>query len=80
MSESSYLDAAIFTNHVFLLSSAWDKRNDIMKAFDDPKWKMLFVDTDSVAKGTWSPPTDDGAMQAGFRRYGASKLCQIMMM
>lgn len=33
-----------------------------------------------VAKGTWSSSAEDPSYNGGFRRYGASKFCQAMMM
>jgi hypothetical protein len=51
--------------------------------FKDAKWKTFFPDgtgTEAVAKGTWSTTQDDPLWHGGFRRYAASKLCQIMMM
>ena len=35
---------------------------------------------DAIAKGTWSPATEDSSFRGGFRRYGAAKLFLIMMM
>ena len=36
---------------------------------------------DPIAKGTWSPNGGETpAWHAGFQRYAASKLCQILMM
>ncbi|KAI6091730.1 NAD(P)-binding protein [Hypoxylon rubiginosum] len=49
------------------------------------EFQMIFTDpegsTEPVAKGKWGVPagrTDDPL--AGFRRYGAGKLCEVMMM
>jgi hypothetical protein len=45
------------------------------------QWTTVFRDgVDPVAQGTWSSSKDDSSWRAGFRRYGASKLCQVMMM
>lgn len=33
-----------------------------------------------VARGTWSSSAEDPSYNGGFRRYGASKFCQAMMM
>lgn len=33
-----------------------------------------------LARGTWSTPEEDPSAMSGFRRYGASKLCVILMM
>lgn len=36
---------------------------------------------EDVARGHWSSAADHpGNLEAGYRRYGASKLCEIMMM
>ena len=32
-----------------------------------------------LAKGKWSTPQDDTTWYAGYRRYGASKLCAVML-
>ncbi|KAG8162665.1 hypothetical protein KVR01_007143 [Diaporthe batatas] len=64
-----------------------DEGNKASGAYEDPKWKKIFVDTksetlESVAQGTWSPPGDpskDPYGLAAIRRYGASKLCLVMM-
>ncbi|KAI3333062.1 putative short-chain dehydrogenase [Ustulina deusta] len=55
-----------------------------LKAYQDEKWKPIFHDTDanaidSLAKGSWSTSKDDPSWLSGFRRYGASKLCEVMM-
>ncbi|OBR10845.1 putative Short-chain dehydrogenase [Colletotrichum higginsianum IMI 349063] len=57
-----------------------DSRNDSMGAYKEDQWKTIFHDADSLAKGTWSPTKDYPTMEGGFRRYGAGKLCEIMMM
>ncbi|KAJ9372290.1 hypothetical protein DTO282E5_3132 [Paecilomyces variotii] len=40
---------------------------------------MLHDSTDPIAKGTWSTFKEDPSWMSGMRRYGASKLCAIMM-
>ncbi|KAK6818912.1 short-chain dehydrogenase [Apiospora arundinis] len=55
-------------------------QNNIGGQFTDPKWKIIIQgSTEPVAKGTWSTTEDDPSWCAGFRRYGASKLCEVMM-
>ncbi|KAL2836326.1 hypothetical protein BJY01DRAFT_252055 [Aspergillus pseudoustus] len=54
--------------------------NDSVGMFKDKQWKILLHDTHGLAKGTWSSARDDSSFKAGFRRYGAGKLCEIMMM
>ncbi|KAI1352976.1 putative short-chain dehydrogenase [Xylaria sp. FL0043] len=59
-----------------------DPRNARSKAFEDPKYKTFISDAASfevIAKGTWSPATEDSTFRGGFRRYGAAKLFLIMM-
>ncbi|KUL88912.1 hypothetical protein ZTR_03480 [Talaromyces verruculosus] len=49
--------------------------------FKDEKWKTILHDsTDPIAKGTWSSYEEDPSWTSGMRRYGASKLCLVMMM
>lgn len=36
--------------------------------------------SEAVARSTWSLSADDPSYNGGFRRYGASKFCQVMMM
>ncbi|KAI1401053.1 putative short-chain dehydrogenase [Hypoxylon fuscum] len=59
-----------------------DPRNALTQAFDDPKYKTFVSDAagfEAIAKGTWSPASEDPSFRGGFRRYGASKLFLIMM-
>jgi hypothetical protein len=51
-----------------------------MGLFKEDRWKVLFPDAETVAKGRFSTPKDDPTANGGFRRYGAGKLSQIMMM
>jgi hypothetical protein len=44
------------------------------------KYKSIFHDTESLAKGLWSAPPDDMTREAGYRRYGGGKLCLVMTM
>ncbi|GAW20880.1 hypothetical protein ANO14919_103920 [Xylariales sp. No.14919] len=45
------------------------------------KWKIILRNgTGAVAKGTWSTAEEDPSWRSGFRRYGASKLCELLMM
>jgi len=59
---------------------AADKRNRTQGLYDGAQWKTMFHDTESLAKGTWSPPEDSPTVASGMRRYGAGKLCEVMMM
>ncbi|GAW13253.1 hypothetical protein ANO14919_026330 [Xylariales sp. No.14919] len=59
-----------------------DPRNARGKAFEDPKYKTFISDAasfEAIAKGTWSPATEDSTFRGGFRRYGAAKLFLIML-
>ncbi|KAI0398834.1 putative short-chain dehydrogenase [Xylaria palmicola] len=59
-----------------------DPRNARGGAFNDPKYKSFVTDAasfDAIAKGEWSPASEDASFRGGFRRYGASKLFLIMM-
>ncbi|KAK8043457.1 Short-chain dehydrogenase TIC 32- chloroplastic [Apiospora rasikravindrae] len=63
-----------------LAHDPYAQQNNSGGQFSDPKWKMIFQDSiEPVAKGTWSTSEDDPSWCAGFRRYGASKMCEIMM-
>ncbi|KAL9083519.1 MAG: hypothetical protein Q9165_008500 [Trypethelium subeluteriae] len=62
--------------------------HEMNRAFEDEQWKTIFADpssksVESVAKGTWSASPDDLAQDPrqlyGIRRYGAAKLCSVMM-
>ncbi|KAI1778633.1 NAD(P)-binding protein [Hypoxylon cercidicola] len=53
-----------------------DKRNGPIPE----QWKTIFQDgTEPIARGTWSANSKDPSWRTGFRRYGASKLCLVMM-
>ncbi|KAI5919910.1 putative short-chain dehydrogenase [Camillea tinctor] len=59
-----------------------DPRNERSKAFDDPKYKTFISDAasfEAIARGEWSPATEDASFRGGFRRYGAAKLFLVMM-
>ncbi|KAI0543225.1 putative short-chain dehydrogenase [Xylaria digitata] len=59
-----------------------DPRNAAGGAFNAPQYKAFISDSASfhaVAKGEWSPASEDASFRGGFRRYGAAKLFLIMM-
>ncbi|KAL6904416.1 hypothetical protein GGI43DRAFT_319564 [Trichoderma evansii] len=58
-----------------------DPRNDVMGlgAYKDTRFPTLFPGAETLAKGQWSNPEEDPGFSSGFRRYGASKLCAIML-
>lgn len=61
-------------------SSTQDKRNDAGGQYKGEKWQTIFHDsTEPIAKGTWSTTKEDPSFRGGYRRYGAAKLCQVMM-
>ncbi|KAI0130337.1 putative short-chain dehydrogenase [Xylariales sp. AK1849] len=53
------------------------------KCYEPEKFRQIFdesVDTEGLAKGTWSSAQEyPGIADAGYRRYGAAKLCLVMM-
>lgn len=59
-----------------------DVRNDM--GFTGGAYKTvpngLFRTTEALAKGTEYSTKDDPTLFAGYRRYGASKLCEVMFM
>ncbi|KAI0602260.1 NAD(P)-binding protein [Biscogniauxia sp. FL1348] len=64
-----------------------DKRNKtgpLAKAYVAEKYNQIFkepMDTESLARGKWSRADENpGDRHTGFRRYGAAKLCEVMMM
>ncbi|KAK9419898.1 putative Ketoreductase (KR) domain-containing protein [Seiridium unicorne] len=66
-----------------------DKPKKASEAYEEARWKKVCVDAssetiDSVAKSKWSgspeDPSKDTKQLSGIRRYGASKLCSIIMM
>ncbi|KAG8163455.1 hypothetical protein KVR01_006752 [Diaporthe batatas] len=69
---------------VVIASSAHDsqdRRNDAGGQYLGEKWQTVFHDsTEPIARGTWSTTKEDPSFRGGFRRYGAAKLCQVMMM
>lgn len=64
-------------------SESHDPHNPKSKgSFDDARWMEFMRDgsSEAVARGTWSTSEEDPSYNGGFRRYGASKFCQAMMM
>ncbi|KAK0714176.1 putative short-chain dehydrogenase [Lasiosphaeria miniovina] len=57
----------------------YDPRMKTMDFYPADKWRTMIHDTESIARGTWSTAKEDPSQLSGLRRYGASKLCQIMM-
>lgn len=59
-----------------------DPRNAAGGAFNAPQYKTFVSDAASfhaIARGEWSPASEDTSFRGGFRRYGAAKLFLIMM-
>ncbi|KAK7985764.1 short-chain dehydrogenase, partial [Apiospora saccharicola] len=64
-----------------LAHDPYAKQNNSGGQFTDKKWKIIIQDsTEPVARGKWSTTKEDPSWCAEFRRYGASKLCELMMM
>lgn len=56
-------------------------RNNAGAQYIDERWHTIFHDSaEPIAKGAWSTAKDDPSFRGGYRRYGAAKLCQVMMM
>ncbi|KAM4066413.1 short chain dehydrogenase [Hirsutella rhossiliensis] len=66
---------------VVIGSESHDPYNAKSKAaFSHDRWTLFMHDTtEHIAKGTWSCTSEDPTHHCGFRRYGASKFCQVMM-
>ncbi|KAI1379875.1 NAD(P)-binding protein [Hypoxylon crocopeplum] len=82
------LDTSFVINYLghwllaILLLQSLDHRHNVMNgAFKNDKYKtMITDDLEPIAKGTWSANTDgEPAWAAAYRRYGASKLCGVVM-
>ncbi|KAI1210113.1 NAD(P)-binding protein [Annulohypoxylon truncatum] len=58
-----------------------DRHNIMNGSFQDSRYKtMITDDLEPLAKGTWSPNIDgEHTWAAGYRRYGASKMCGVAM-
>ncbi|KAF4456820.1 hypothetical protein F53441_1117 [Fusarium austroafricanum] len=67
-----------------LLIGSWshdvnDPRNNInYKCYEG--YDSIFPGLEELAKGKWSRPGSGGGWLAGYRRYGASKLCAVLFM
>jgi NAD(P)-dependent dehydrogenase (short-subunit alcohol dehydrogenase family) len=59
-----------------------DPRNAVNGSFNDDRYRTIIrQDLEPIVKGTLSANADDATTwAAGYRRYGASKLCGITMM
>jgi len=61
-----------------------DPRNKATGAFTTPQYQTFLQDGQeqaifsAIARGTWSPASEDTSWRSGYRRYGASKLFLIM--
>ncbi|KAI1869779.1 uncharacterized protein JN550_005760 [Neoarthrinium moseri] len=54
--------------------------NDTRNGPVPEQWRTVFKDsTSAVAKGSWSNNSQNPSFQSGLRRYGAAKLCLMMM-
>ncbi|KAI1084418.1 NAD(P)-binding protein [Whalleya microplaca] len=61
-----------------------NKSGPLAKAYESEKYNEIFkqpMDVEKLARGRWSTAEEHpGDADAGFRRYGAAKLCEVMMM
>lgn len=60
-----------------------DPKNDVANvkgSMKDYQSGLLNNNLEAVAKGKWSTPAEDPTYHAGYRRYGATKLCEMMFM
>jgi hypothetical protein len=57
-----------------------DPRNNVGGSSLYKGYNSLFPGPDELAKGKWSRPDTGGGWLTGYRRYGASKLCAVMLM
>ena len=62
------------------MRSTTDKRMDVTGIWKDEKYKTIYHDTESLAKGTWASTAEDPSSVAGQRRYGAAHLLEVMFM
>jgi len=71
----------MFSQRLKVIDSVDDDRNRSggQDPYSAPHWNSLFPDVDDLARGRWSTPQDDPSWLSGFRRYGASKLCVVML-
>ncbi|KAJ4278412.1 hypothetical protein NW764_007217 [Fusarium oxysporum] len=71
-------------NGRILLIGSWshdindDRNNTNIKCYMG--YDSLFPGPEELAKGRWSRPDSGGGWLTGYRRYGASKLCAVMLM
>lgn len=59
-----------------------NKLNSYVGQYKAEKWQTIISGDaiDPIAFGKWSTKTDDPSMMSGLRRYGAAKMCSLMMM
>lgn len=64
-----------------MYSSPRDSHNTLNGAYKEERFQTFISDDlEPIAKGSWSAKDDPTNWEAGYRRYGASKLCGIMML
>lgn len=62
--------------------SPLDERNSDSKAFIEDQYKIVLPDEAAVgdiARGKWCSAQEDPSFRPAFRRYGAAKLCLVML-
>ena len=69
------------TNRAFLRGGSPRDPANATFFYEEKRMTIIHDSIDPIAKGTWSPNGGETpAWHAGFQRYAASKLCQILMM
>ncbi|KAI0201047.1 hypothetical protein F4808DRAFT_426402 [Astrocystis sublimbata] len=70
------------TCHLYLIYSVNHPMNKATGYYDDEEWQTFFKDDvtiDAIAGGTWAPNATSTPYLGSGRRYGASKMCAVMM-
>jgi NAD(P)-dependent dehydrogenase (short-subunit alcohol dehydrogenase family) len=85
--EYAFLESSILGDRTDKFSSTTDPRNKLgplAEVYVPEKYRQIFndpMDVESVAKGKWSSEEEyPGDINAGHRRYGAAKLCEMLML
>lgn len=66
-----------------LMKTTWNSPYNAKNkaSFGNGKWHPFIKDdtTEHIAKGSYSTTKEDPSTQGGYRRYAASKFCEVMM-
>lgn len=76
MSKPWHTSKIIFADNVRSIND--ERNNTNIKCYMG--YDSLFPGPEELAKGRWSRPDSGGGWLTGYRRYGASKLCAVMLM